>query len=67
MDINLLTDEELAKFQGLITESDKITLCCHRSPDGDAVGAVLGMAEYLRSLGKVPVMIVPDAYPDFLQ
>ena len=67
MNINLLTDEELAKFQGLITESDKITLCCHRSPDGDAVGAVLGMAEYLRSLGKVPVMIVPDAYPDFLQ
>ena len=67
MDINLLNDEELSKLQELIGSSEKIALCCHRSPDGDAIGSVLGMAEYLYSSGKVPVMLVPDAYPDFLQ
>lgn len=67
MNIDLLTTAELEQLRTLINTSDKITLCCHRSPDGDAVGAVLGLAEYLRSIGKVPVGIIPDAYPDFLQ
>lgn len=42
-------------------------MCCHRSPDGDAIGSVLGWAEFLRTQGKVPVAVIPDAYPDFLQ
>ena len=67
MDINLLNDTELDSLRKLLDSSEKIALCCHRSPDGDAIGSVLGMAEYLHECGKVPVMIVPDAYPDFLQ
>lgn len=67
MDINLLTAAETEHLRSLISCSDNIVLCCHRSPDGDAVGSLLGMTEYLRSLGKVPVAVVPDAYPDFLQ
>ena len=39
---------------------------CHKSPDGDAIGSSLGLADYLRHLGKEPVVIVPDQYPDFL-
>ena len=67
MNIDLLSTAELERLRNLIDTSDKIVLCCHRSPDGDAVGSVLGMAEYLREQGKVPVMVIPDAYPDFLQ
>ena len=67
MNIDLLTPAELEKFRNLIDSSDKIVLCCHRSPDGDAIGSVLGMAEYLRMCGKVPVAVIPDAYPDFLR
>ena len=67
MNIDLLSTAELERLRNLIDTSDKIVLCCHRSPDGDAVGSVLGMAEYLREPGKVPVMVIPDAYPDFLQ
>lgn len=67
MDINLLTAAEAEHLSGIIDGADKIVLCCHRSPDGDAIGSVLGWAEYLRSRCKVPVMIVPDAYPDFLR
>lgn len=67
MDINLLTAAETEHLRSLILGSDNIILCCHRSPDGDAVGSLLGIAEYIRLLGKVPVAVVPDAYPDFLQ
>lgn len=67
MNIDILTAAELEQFRRLIATSDKIVVCCHRSPDGDAVGSMLGLAEYLHECGKVPVMIVPDAYPDFLQ
>ncbi len=67
MDINLLTQAEIETLRNLIDVSEKIVLCCHRNPDGDALGSVLGLTEYLRSCGKVPVAIIPDAYPDFLQ
>lgn len=67
MDINLIAAEEADRLQRIIDRSDKIVLCCHRSPDGDALGSVLGFAEYLRSCGKLPITIIPDAYPDFLQ
>lgn len=67
MDINLLTAAETESLRSLILSSDNIILCCHRSPDGDALGSLLGMAEFLRQQGKVPVAVVPDAYPDFLQ
>ncbi len=67
MDINLLSLEELDAFKDIIKTSEKIVLCTHRNPDGDAMGSVLSMAEYLKSLGKLPVGVIPDAYPDFLQ
>ncbi len=67
MNIDILSAAELEQFRRLVSTSDKIVLCCHRSPDGDAIGSMLGLGEYLRECGKVPAMIVPDAYPDFLQ
>ena len=67
MDINILTDDQLAQLSQLISKSQNIIVTCHRSPDGDAVGSCLGWAEFLRSEGKDPIVIVPDQYPDFLQ
>jgi len=67
MDIDLLTVEEEDLLANLIDSSRNIVLCCHRSPDGDAVGSLLGMTEFLRSQGKLPLAVVPDAFPDFLQ
>ncbi len=67
MDINLLSAEKLDAFKDIIKTSEKIVLCTHRNPDGDAMGSVLSMSEFLKSLGKLPVGIIPDAYPDFLQ
>lgn len=63
---NLLSEEESRLLSNTIRESRNIIICCHTSPDGDAMGSTLGWAQYLKALGKQPQIIVPDQYPDFL-
>lgn len=63
---NILSEQERSMLLMLIDEADSIVICCHISPDGDALGSTLAWAEYLRSLGKNARIIVPDQYPDFL-
>ena len=67
MKIELLSEAEIATLKENIDNSNRIVICCHKSPDGDALGSSLAWAEYLRTQGKEPNIIVPDAYPDFLQ
>ena len=67
MKIELLSEAEIATLKENIDNSNRIVICCHKSPDGDALGSSLAWAEYLRTQGKDPDIIVPDAYPDFLQ
>ena len=67
MNIDILSDDQLALLSQLISNSQTILVTCHRSPDGDAIGSCLGWAEFLRSMGKEPTVIVPDQFPDFLQ
>ena len=67
MKIELLSEAEIATLKENIDNSNRIVICCHKSPDGDALGSSIAWAEYLRTQGKEPDIIVPDAYPDFLQ
>ncbi len=67
MNIDILNENELAELQRLVNNARQIIVCCHKSPDGDAIGSSLAWAEYLRHIGKTPSVIIPDAYPDFLQ
>ena len=67
MQIDILSEQEAAVLQELTAASSHIVVTCHKSPDGDALGSSLAWADYLRSLGKEPVLLIPDAYPDFLQ
>jgi hypothetical protein len=64
---NIMTEGECSTLRSPLSQSETIVLCCHQNADGDAVGAVLGMGELLRMLGKEPLMVVPDQYPDYLQ
>ena len=64
---DILTDGECSLLRSLIADAETIVLCCHTNPDGDALGAMLGWAEILRSLGKEPLMVAPNQYPDYLQ
>lgn len=66
MNISLLSEEELQHLRQLIANAKNIVICAHKVPDGDALGSSLAWAEYLRSVGKFPQIVVPDAFPDFL-
>ena len=66
MNINIMTEDQLVQLNQLISNANTILITCHKSPDGDAIGATLAWAEYLTSIGKEPTMIVPDQFPDFL-
>ncbi|MBR1548616.1 MAG: DHH family phosphoesterase [Prevotella sp.] len=63
----IMTERECSKLRSLIDNAQTIVLCCHQNPDGDAMGAVLGLGEVMRGMGKEPLMVVPDQYPDYLQ
>ena len=67
MNINILSDSEVQTLNEIIENAQNIVICCHKSPDGDALGSSLGWAGFLTVCGKSPTIVVPDAYPDFLQ
>lgn len=63
----LLSEKQLFDIMNVIRKASHVVLCGHHAPDGDALGATLGMAHYLRSLGKCVNVIMPNPYPDFLR
>lgn len=67
MNINILTPNEQATLLQLTANANRIVICCHKSPDGDALGSSLALSEYLTQQGKNASIVIPDAYPDFLQ
>ncbi len=63
----IISQAECSKLRSLIDGAESIVLCCHTNPDGDAIGSMLGFGEMLRFMGKDPLMVAPDQFPDFLQ
>ena len=65
---DIISKEQQELLVQLIKESESIVCVCHQNPDGDALGASLGWAEYLRVAHKKEAqVIIPDQYPDYLQ
>jgi phosphoesterase RecJ-like protein len=64
---NIMTEGECSMLHSLIVDAETIVLCCHQNPDGDALGAMLGWGAVLQQMGKEPLMVAPDQYPDYLQ
>ncbi|PQJ74127.1 DHH family phosphoesterase [Polaribacter gangjinensis] len=54
---------ELKKF---LEFSRNIVIVGHKNPDGDAIGATLGLKHYLDKKGHHCTVLVPNEYPDFL-
>lgn len=63
---NIFRADDLERLKTIVSEGNFFVLTCHTGPDGDALGSTLGFANYLNTLGKEALVIVPDAYPDFL-
>ncbi|MES2681157.1 MAG: bifunctional oligoribonuclease/PAP phosphatase NrnA [Bacteroidota bacterium] len=58
--------DSFQKFKNILKKSGNIAIVTHWSPDGDAMGSSLGLYHYLLSLKKNVKVIVPNAYPEFL-
>ena len=63
----IMTEGECSQLRSLIDTAETIVLCCHVNADGDALGSMLGWAEVLRGMGKDPLIVAPDQYPDYLK
>ena len=81
MNIHLLTDAEVSLLKETLASAHHVVICCHKSPDGDAVGSSLAWAEFLSrgawsadsgenraAFGPAPTVtvVLPDDAPDFL-
>ena len=54
------------RFDAVIQSPKRIVLACHVNPDGDAIGSVLAMSEFLSCLGHEVKMVVANDFPGFL-
>ena len=63
---NIFKSNDIERLVEIIGENNFFVLTCHAGPDGDALGSTLGMAQYLKTLGKATAVVIPDAFPDFL-
>ena len=50
----------------ILSDSKSIVITTHKSPDGDAIGSSLALYHYLKKSNKEVTVMVPDAFPDFL-
>jgi phosphoesterase RecJ-like protein len=57
----------LDRFARFLETSQRILLTSHENPDGDGTGAMIGLAHYLRFLGKEVRIVVSPGLPHFLR
>lgn len=60
------TDIFYERFDAVIQSNRRVVLACHVNPDGDAIGSVLAMSEFLRARGNEVKMVVANDFPEFL-
>ena len=54
------------RFDTVIQSPKHMVLACHVNPDGDAIGSVLALGEFLRAKGHDVKMVVANDFPGFL-
>ncbi|MCR5779803.1 MAG: bifunctional oligoribonuclease/PAP phosphatase NrnA [Bacteroidaceae bacterium] len=64
----ILTEQQRALWQSLLTAAHHIVITCHRGPDGDAIGSTTALASWLRRhYPEADIHIIaPNIFPDFL-
>ena len=64
----VIEKDKISKLKTYIDKGDKFVIVTHEMPDGDAIGASLGLYHYLMRFDKKSVkVIVPNDFPDFLK
>lgn len=64
--VNYFSEEDVSQFRIWLDWADNYVIVAHVSPDGDAVGSSLALAQYLQIMGKNAVVVLPDSPPEFL-
>lgn len=62
-----MNSKDLQTFRQLLSTPAKIVIVPHKNPDGDALGACLGLWYYLAAAGHSAVVISPNDHPRFLK
>jgi phosphoesterase RecJ-like protein len=62
-----LNKEDILLIKRLLLEHRKIVIVAHYNPDGDAIGASLGLKMYLQQMNHSIHILTPNSYPDFLK
>lgn len=62
----IIKEEQIAQLRKYLEHYDNIVITCHVSPDGDAIGASLGLYHLLSTLGKTVNIVTPDLFPKSL-
>jgi len=57
-----VSDVELARAAAAVRGADQIALACHVTPDGDALGSMLGLFHVLRAAGRDVVASFPSPF-----
>lgn len=66
--ISKIIDEELIQqTKEEIHNATNVVIVSHVSPDGDAIGSSLGLAQFLKMMEKNVTVIMPNPFPDFLK
>ncbi len=59
----IIDDNTIERLRTAINAVTTMVITCHMAPDGDAIGASLGLAHVLQRLGKDVRVVVPDMVP----
>ena len=54
------------RFDAVMQSPKRMVLACHVNPDGDAIGSVLAMGEFLKANRHGVKMVVANGFPRFL-
>ena len=56
----------MIEIKSAIENAKNVVITTHKSPDGDAIGSSLALYHYLKNKGLKVSVVVPDAFPSFL-
>lgn len=63
---NLISQQNIDAIRQVVERGRRFVVLAHKNPDGDAVGSTLAMCNFLRSMGKEAVVVLPNVFPAFL-
>lgn len=62
-----MNSEAIKTLKGRLKNKCRIVLVPHKNPDGDAIGACLGLFHFLKELGHEVCPVSPNDFPGFLK